>query len=300
MAFARRIVPGMTFLITRRTRRRTHLFRPDAEFNNLFCYCLAFAARRNGVAVHCATVMSSHEHLVVTDTRGTLPRFLHDLHRLLALGVKVLRKWEGAVWDHEKTSVVELCTEQAVLEKIAYCIANPVAAGLVGTSDEWPGVTTTAAQLGRATWTARRPTFYLDQRSPQWPALLNFSLQMPRLRVSHATARALVNAEVKRLERRARETLRFKGWRVLGKARISALSPYDRAKSWEPLRGRNPTLAVGHGQREQMAHAVSVLRAFRHAYRRALDDWRRGIRDVRFPLGTWLMRWLHAVPVAAA
>jgi hypothetical protein len=206
MTFPRRILPGLSFLITRRTLRRTHLLRPDAELNNLFRYCLAYAADRNGIAVHCATVMSSHEHLVVTDTRGTLPRFLHDLHRTLALGIKVLRRWEGAVWDHEKTSVVELRTEQAVLEKIAYCIANPVAAGLVRSADQWPGVTLSPTQLGRTVWTAKRPQFYLDQDNPQWPAALSLTLQMPRLTIDDALAREMVDSEVKRLEREARET----------------------------------------------------------------------------------------------
>lgn len=97
-------------MITRRTLRRTHLLRPDRELNNLFVYCLAVASQRFAIRVHAAVLMSTHEHLIVTDTRGQLPRFLQDFHRIFALGIKVLRKWEGAVWDHEKTSVVELRT----------------------------------------------------------------------------------------------------------------------------------------------------------------------------------------------
>jgi hypothetical protein len=298
MTCPRRILPGLTFLITRRTLRRTHLLRPDPELNNLFRYCLAYAAHHNGVAVHCATVMSNHEHLVVTDTRGTLPRFLHDLHRTLALGIKVLRRWEGAVWDHEKTSVVELRTEQAVLEKIAYCIANPVAAGLVRSAAQWPGVTTTPAQLGCAVWTAERPPFYLDQDNPQWPATLSLDLRMPNLAMTDAQARDAVEAEVKRIEIQAGETIKAKGRRVPGADKISSLSPFDRAASWETLRSRNPTFAVGRGQREEHAHAVTVLRAFRHAYRAAVKAWCDGVRDACFPAGTWFMRCWHGVSVA--
>jgi hypothetical protein len=47
-------------------------------------------------------------------------------------------------------------------------------------------------------------------------------------------------------------------------------------------------------------HAVGVVRAFRLAYRSALDKWRTGIRSVVFPAGTWWMRVLHAVTVYAA
>jgi REP element-mobilizing transposase RayT len=288
----------MTVLITRRVLRRTHLLRPDLELNNLVLYCLAVVAARHEVRVHCATVMSSHMHLVVTDARGTLPRFLHELHRLLALGVKVLRKWEGAVWDHEKTSVVELRTEQAVVEKIAYCLANPVAAGLVRRAHQWPGVTARPEQLGRAAWTARRPDFYFEQDNPQWPEVATLRLSMPELRMSHAQLGERVSRELARLETDAHREVQAKGWRFLGAQKIAALSPFDRAKSWEPLRSRNPSFAVGHGQREAFFEAVVVLRTFRKAYRAAVQAWRRGVRNVLFPAGTWFMAWGHAATIA--
>ena len=69
--------------------------------NAIFTYLLAVIAEKHGVLVDAGVLMSTHEHIVLTDTRGVLPRFLQDLHRLLALSVKVLRKWEGALWDHE-------------------------------------------------------------------------------------------------------------------------------------------------------------------------------------------------------
>lgn len=79
---------------------RTHLLRPDTRFNELYQYCLAVLSERHGIDVHAAVVMSTHEHLIVTDPLGRLPLFLRELHRVVALGVKVLRKWEGAVGKH--------------------------------------------------------------------------------------------------------------------------------------------------------------------------------------------------------
>ena len=298
MSYPRRIIPGMTVMVTRRTLRRTHLLRPDPKLNNFFRYCLAVTAERYGIAVHAAVVMSTHEHLILTDVRGELPRFLQELHRLLALGIKVLRKWEGAVWDHEKTSVVELRTQQAVLEKISYVIANPVAAGLVHRAHQWPGVTTTPEQLGRAAWTATRPDLYLDSTNPRWPDVATLRLCMPRLDINDPTARSVVIDEVVRLEAAAQATLRTKRWKVLGRERVTQLSPYQRARSWEPLRARNPSFAVGRGQRDAFFQTVAALRAFRNAHRAALDAWRRGIRTVLFPIGTWLMRWAHGALVA--
>lgn len=301
MAYPRRVIPGSTVMITRRTLRRTHLLRPDGELNNLFLYCLALTADRYGIAVHAAVAMSTHEHLVVTDTRGQLPHFLHEFHRLLALSIKVLRKWEGAVWDHEKTSVVELRTPQAVVEKIAYVIANPVAAGLVHRAAQWPGVTTTPSQLGRTTWSARKPAYFFDPRSPQWPDTVALTLTMPpRLDLDAADARRLVADEVERLEQDAQLTVKVNRWKVFGRKLICSMSPYQRARSWEPLRKRNPCFAVGRKQSEAFRESVAALRAFRSAHRFAVELWRKGVRDVLFPLGTWHMRHAHGVCVERA
>lgn len=300
MSYPRRVVAGMTALVTRRTLRRTHLLRPDAELNNLFLYCLAVTAQKYGVLVHAVTVMSTHEHLVVTDTRGELPRFTQDLHRILALCIKVLRKWEGAVWDHEKPSIVELRTEQAVLAKIAYAIANPVAAGLVRRAHQWPGINTAPEQLGRASWTVKRPDVFFDADNPQWPTTATLHLSLPpSLHYSAAETRDIVAAEVTHLEAQAKTAIETKRWKVYGRDTVRAMSPYERARSWEPLRGRNPTFAVGHGQREAYVEAVALLRAFRNAHRAALLVWRAGARNVVFPAGTWGMRWAHGACVAA-
>jgi hypothetical protein len=300
MTQPRCVHPGSIVMITRRTLRRTHLLRPDREINNLFTYCLAVMSQRFGITIHAAVLMSTHEHLVVTDTLGQLPRFLQEFHRLLALGIKVLRKWEGAVWDHEKTSVVELRTTQAVVEKLAYVMANPVTAGLVRRAQQWPGVTTTPEQLGRAQLTALRPKYYFDSENPAWPKTTTLQLTMPICDLSEAQLRGVVARELERAENEARASVATRGWKVMGVDRIARLSPYERAASWEPLRGRNPTFAVGRGQREAFAHAVAFLREFRSAYRDALQRWKTGLRDAIFPVGTWLMRHMHMVTVAAS
>jgi len=145
MSLPRSILPGATYLLTRRVLRRHFLLRPDAEITeiteitNLILYALAVSAPRFGIQVHALCAMSTHLHLAVTDERGVLPSFLGFFHRIVALGAKVLRAWERPVWDHEPTSAVRLMTREAVVEKIAYTLANPVAAGLVRHAHEWPG-----------------------------------------------------------------------------------------------------------------------------------------------------------------
>ncbi|MCC6558212.1 MAG: transposase, partial [Polyangiaceae bacterium] len=169
MSQPREILPGATYLVTRRTLRRYLLFRPDAAITRFLIYALAVSTRRFGLQVHAFCAMSTHLHLVVTDVEGMLPRFLQFFHRIVALGTKVLRKWEGPVWDHEATSVVRLLTRAAVIEKIAYVLANPVAAGLVRHAREWPGAKVDAREIGHGALRANRPSAYLDPSNPQWP-----------------------------------------------------------------------------------------------------------------------------------
>jgi hypothetical protein len=64
--------------------------RPDAAITSFILYALAVSARRSGIHVHALCAMSTHLHLVVTDEKGELPRFLQYFHRLVALGTKVL------------------------------------------------------------------------------------------------------------------------------------------------------------------------------------------------------------------
>lgn len=287
-------------MVTRRTLRRTQLLRPDAQLRRLYVYCLAATARRHGIRVHAVTLMSTHEHLIVTDPQGRLPLFLRELHRLVALGVKVLRKWEGAVWDHERPSVVELRTPQAVLEKLAYVMANPVTAGLVRYAKDWPGLRTLPHHLGQSRLRADRPEIYFDARNPEWSDELDVPLELPELEDMRAEdVRARVDALLREQEHQARAEAQTKEWKVLGARRCAKASPYQRARSWEPLRGRNPTFAVGRGQRAAFFAAVAELRAFRRAYRDALERWRSGLRHALFPRGTWLMRWVHAVQVGS-
>jgi REP element-mobilizing transposase RayT len=294
------VLRGATSIVTRRTLRRHHLFRPDPAITQLYLYTLGLCAKEFGVELHAFVLMSTHEHLVLTDTNERLPDFLRRLHRLVALGTKVLRKWEGPVWDHERPSVVRLLTERAVIEKMAYVLANPVKAGLVQRAAHWPGVTVLPQELGRRTWKVKRPDFFFDADNPNWPDEVELMLTTPptlRGLFTDAQIRDAVALELTHQERLAQAEVKKKGWRVLGSERIRRVSPYRRAKSFEPIRGRNPTFAVGRGQRKAFFAAVAELRAFRRAYRDALERWRAGLRQTVFPAGTWAMRCMHAAPV---
>jgi hypothetical protein len=285
----------MTVMVTRRTMRRYHLLKPDPEVTDAFVYLLAVMAAKHDVAVHAGVLMSTHYHLVLTDKRGRLPAFLTELNRLMALVVKVLRKWEGPVWDHQEPSIVHLRTPEAFVEKVAYAAANPVETGTVRRGYQWPGFVTTPEHMGRRRFVAKRPRHYLDSRNSLWPEKARLELSLPELPWKPNDVRKLVASEVKRAEKAAIRHMAKKGWRILGLNRIRRLSPFRRATSFEPIRSRNPSFAVGRGRREEFFEAVLELRTFRRLYREALERWRAGLRNAVFPRGTYAMVQIHSV-----
>ncbi|MFT3772784.1 MAG: transposase [Minicystis sp.] len=302
MSQPREITPGATYLITRRVILRHFLFRPDAAINQLLVYALAVSARRYGLEVHAFCTMSTHLHLVVTDVHGVLPRFLQFFHRLVALGTKELRAWEGPVWDHEATSVVKLLTRAAMIEKTAYVLANPVAAGLVRRAHEWPGAKVDVSEIGRGVLCAARPKVYFDPMNPEWPEEATLALTLPPA-VEHDSQGSFcrdVATELERQEVEARADVKRHGRTFLGPERARKVSPHARATSPEPPRDRNPTFAVGRQQGSLWHRAAAAVRAFRGSYRVALEHWCSGVRSAVFPAGTWWMREFHHAAIMDA
>jgi REP element-mobilizing transposase RayT len=296
----RRLLAHTTYLITRRTDLRHMLLRPDPVMTQIIVYLLAVIAKRTGFRVHAVCAMSTHIHLVVTDVECKLPEFLQAFHLLIARCTMAHRRWGAPVWDKSPTSVVRLETRAAVVEKIAYVLANPVAAGLVEHAHEWPGAKVLASELGRAELAARRPNVYLNPNN--WPDEATLPIVLPPgVEPTEADSfRKQVAAELESLEAQARGELQERGGRWLGADRARRVRPTARATSVEPKIDRNPTFAVGRNHGEEWRNAAAAVRAFRAAYRHALDRWCEGLRDVVFPAGTWLMRVLHGAVVASA
>jgi putative transposase len=127
MTRPRIVDPGATLALSRRTTRRHFLLNPDEarQMEQVYWYCLAYAAKLHGVLVHAACLMSTHSHEVITDVRGQYPKFLQTFHRYLALCTKAYRGWPEEVFNKDSSGAHVLLTPEATLEAIAYLIANP-------------------------------------------------------------------------------------------------------------------------------------------------------------------------------
>ena len=290
------ILPAQSYLITRRVRDRTHLFRPDAAIRQTFMYCLFVAAQPLGIEVHAAILMSNHHHVFVTDPHGHVCRFMTRFHLLMAKCTKALRRWQGTVYEDADASLVALLTPEALVEKMAYVIANPVEAQLVEKATQWPGLSAWRNRPDKRWAEVQKPEVYFRKRNKRLPKTVTPVFTLPALLVNmYGQRRAVVaiNNQIRRIERQAQAERVRTGKSALGAHNVLKGSTHDRASSEEPPVSLNPHFAVGRGQRATHQQAARTLKAFRDAYKKAFRQWRRGNRSVCFPPGTFWMVYVH-------
>ena len=240
--------------------------------------------------------MSNHHHVVVTDALGVLPDFLRELHRLTAKAMNASQgQWEN-LWAAEPCNAVRLVTDEDVEDKIAYVAANPVAAGLVKQPDQWPGV----LEWGERSIRVARPTSYFLPEGT-CPPELTLTIERPRSLDGRPVAphewRERVARAIALKVTAAHRAVHEAGREFVGRAGVLAVSFIQRARSYEARFGVIPTFAAkARSVRDTLRR---VERYFRARYRKALEQWRDGVREVEFPPGTWGMVVVHGVVVAA-
>jgi len=290
MTAPRQVLPGTTYLVTRRCSQRQFLLRPSKLANDTFLYILALAASRYGIRIHAFCVLSNHYHLVLTDPHARLPAFGQFLDSLVARAMNAsLGRWE-AFWAPSSYSAVALATPQDILDKAAYVLANPVAAGLVRSAREWPGLWSPPDRVGSVIH-ARRPEHFFDPKG-LLPRSMALELTAPPGFSSAEDFRRELTAAL--AEREATER---QGRSFLGVAGIRAQRPTGRPATGEPRRGLNPRVAAC--DKWKRVEMLGRLAGFLNSYREAWAARRAGKVRVTFPAGTYLLRVLHGVPCAA-
>lgn len=301
MSLPREVLPGRTYMITRRCTQRQFLMRPDRETNNAFIYCLAVAAQRCHVTVLFTAAMSNHHHTGIFDPKGNYPAFIEHFHKLFAKCQNALRgRWEN-FWSSEQTSVVRLVDPNDVLDKMTYALTNPVKDGLVDMVHHWPGVTSLDALLHARPLAASRPKhFFREEGSMPETASLHFARPQGFENLSDKEFTKLVFERVAAVESAAASERHRTGDRVVGRRAVLRQRWSDRPLNREPRRELNPRIAA----RSKWSRIEALLRnrAFRDAYIAARANFTAGIRDAVFPAGTyWLRRFTNVlcVPVPA-
>ncbi|MCC6750396.1 MAG: hypothetical protein IT371_22215 [Deltaproteobacteria bacterium] len=297
MSMPRQVIAGSTYLVTRRCTQRQFWLRPCTRTNEVVAFCFAWAAELTGVEIHAICVLSNHLHAVVTDPEGQLPEFMRIAHVYVAKCINAsYGRWEN-LWASEPPSAVRLEGERDVLDKISYCLANPVLSGLVRRGREWPGLRSSPRDLAGTSRIVRRPAVFF-RTDGTVPERLELRHRRPSIFL-HLTDDQLVERvrqAVHERESDARREHALSGRAILGIHALLTQDPGGKPRTPAPHRNIAPRIAAKN--KWARAEALRRLRSFLEEYRAAYEQFKIGLRDVIFPFGTYAMRARHAVLVA--
>jgi putative transposase len=289
MTKPRQFLPNTTYFITRRATQREFWLKPTRLTTQIFLYCIAMAARKTGVKVHAACVMSNHWHAVVSDSGTDVADFYAWVHKYVAKAVNCAMKREENMWAAEKASVVTLESPEDMINKIVYTLCNPVSAHLVARAESWMGVWLYRRSHSR---TVKRPNVYFkdDGTMPETAELLIH----PSPGHEHLSTEAYEKLIAERIaleETNIANDMTATNKRFMGMDAVLRQPHRERPKSIEPRGGMNPRFAASN--KELRINAIERYKQFVADYWEALRAWRKGNRDVVFPAGTYAMR-IHA------
>lgn len=297
MTMPRYILPGSYVFVTRRTTQRKFLLKPSKRANQAFKYCLAVAARKSGVRLLWAMVMSNHYHLGLFDPHARLPVFMRELNRLVSKHHNAMYGRFENLFSSAKYSMVRLEAFEDLMDKLVYSLANACAAHLVDAARQWPGVISLPSQLGSIE-VVERPTEFFRSEGPL-PATIELRYEVPDwCPWDVETYRKRVLERLGEQEAKHRAERREKGWKVLGRKAVLDQHHEESPASREPRFRLNPRVAARDKWRR--IEALQRLKSFIAGHARALVAWCAGDRSVKFPPGTYWMRVHHGALVASA
>ena len=158
----RRVIPEVTYLITKMCFDERCLLKPTRKCRKALRYELTRRAKQYGIDLHAFNFMPNHFHLVVTDHRAHLPAFMRDFLTNTSKALQLALEVDSPIWSSDRYSSVALLDLDAAMRKIAYTLLNPTRAELTQPKD-WPGLTSAVYRFGE-TETVRRPNFYFSKR----------------------------------------------------------------------------------------------------------------------------------------
>ncbi len=264
--------------------------RPDPTVTQIFEYLLAVACAKFDIDLHAFVAMSNHYHLVVTDNKGRVPDFEQYLNSLLARSINALRGRSGHFWDAEPPSRVERADEETVLDAIAYTVANPVSARLVGHANEWEGASSARWRFGHRHVVARPKGFF----GRDMPSNATLRIVRPQIYQEHSddAVMQLVVDRVRQKEQlsKAESVKPLTMHRVL-RQHWNDSPPTPRADS------PGSSLVAARSRWVRMA-AQQFNKLWLERYQKARERFLANERDVEWPPGTYWMCVRLGLPTA--
>ena len=296
----RQILPGKTYLITRRCTQRQFLIRPSEQINEIIRFCLAYAAEKHGIQLHAAVFMGNHHHLILTDPEAKLPKFMGWLNEYVAKCVNaVLGRYECLWSSPESYSCVRIEGEDATslqentLEKLLYVLTNPVSAGLIRSAHLWPGMWSSPTTVGIPYKVKRPQAFFRPDGPVPESATLAFVAPPCFAHIALENYRKLLIESLKAKEKEIQVQFKAQGRGFMGQQRILAQSPFDSPRTREPRRTLNPRISCR--DKWKRIEILQRLKEFLSTYRQAWKRFCEGDYSVVFPAGTYKMRLQYGV-----
>lgn len=273
------------------------LLAPSEEVNRLFLGILGKAQRRYRMEICAVVVMSTHVHYLVRPRDGAhLAGFMCFVKTNLSKEIGRLRGWKGALFDHRYHSTTVSTEEIAQVRILRYVLSHGVKEFLVDRVRDWPGVHSASAATGGETmsgvWHDRSAQHEAggekagagaDSEGFAHPQEVELSPLPCWSHLSVAEWRRNMADLVDEIDRDAADRRRETGRRSLGVAAVLAVDPMRRPNEVE----KSPKPRF-HGSDPKVVKAmVAIWREVLAAFRDASEKLRSGLREVRFPEGTF-------------
>jgi putative transposase len=198
-------------------------------------------AKRTHVKVIGYVVMSNHYHLIVYDKHANISKFTHYLNMSVARSFNVMLQRGENFWATDSLCLVELVNRSDIVEKLAYTLANPVAAGLVGRARSWGGVSSWHAMQSGETVSVNRPRVFYRKCMPA-KAQLDLELDLPGLEGREQFVND-VCAAVEKIEKACDVEGSRAGQTVIGMAAVLKQGTEDTPKMRHEMFGLRPRVA---------------------------------------------------------
>jgi putative transposase len=145
----RYFVANQPLHVIQRGNNRQAVFFEDQDYG-LYHEWLAFAARRNGCAIHAYVLMTNHVHLLVTPSdKNSLPRMMQSLGRRYVRMVNSRYCRTGTLWEG-RYKAAPLDSDSYFLACSRYVELNPVRARMVSDPADYPFSSYRANAFGQA------------------------------------------------------------------------------------------------------------------------------------------------------
>jgi len=336
MSQQRRVVEGQIHFLTRRCTQRRFFLRPSKMVNQVVRYALAVAAPRHGIRIHAVLININHVHIGLTDVRGTLPDFERDFDQLVARALNCHYGRGEAFWGPDSYDNFEVHDPVTLVQKLVYLFVNAVKDGQVARPEDWPGLFTSPEDMGTTTIVAHKPeaAFFGGRRPDDWeptypparrahrayrkrhplpprdqprrqrkrstlPDSAELEITVPHLfrdKSIEEVHQLLRSALEEHLEEIYAERRREGRGPFRGPHGVRQVDPLDGPGDTFPTFKRNPRIACLIT--DLRIRLLAELKAWREAYRVALEAWRAGDHQIVFPPGTYAMRVVHGARVA--